>query len=239
MSHAGPSTHTFLPLPPKGLTEPPPIYRQPALLATYSHQPDRSIRHDDSSMVYYSRSPVGADLNHGFDRRTERAEDEDEHLDGLCDSLRRVWEAGGQGERKGGIITWRGMITRSVSLPCVQLPTTSRKLMIERIMTAAFEHRDEEKWEMTAIALDGSIYIELHDPPDVRKDRRNRQSGHAVQTYMGYAYEAFSTVPAPERQEETLESDPEGWSGDVNTNVQVSGAEYRVEAVRLMEKWCK
>lgn len=89
-------------------------------------------------------------------------------------------------------------------------------------MTAAFEHRDEEKWEMTALALDGSIYVELHDPPEVRKERSNRQSAHANQSYMGYAYESFSTVSAPERQEELDESDPEGWSGDVNTNVQVS-----------------
>jgi RAT1-interacting protein len=65
-------------------------------------------------MMYYRESPVGVDLNYGFDDRTERAEDEDEHLDGICESLQKVWEEGGQGERRGGIITWRGMITRSV-----------------------------------------------------------------------------------------------------------------------------
>lgn len=91
-------------------------------------------------------------------------------------------------------------------------------------MTAAFEHRDEEKWEMTALALDGSIYVELHDPPDVRKERSNRQSAHAVQSYMGYAYEAFSTVPHPDREDPCRDSDPEGWSGDVNMNVQVRNA---------------
>ena len=90
-----------------------------------------------------------------------------------------------------------------------------------RIMTAPFEHRDDEKWEMTALALDGSIYIELHDPPEVRKERSNRQSAHAVQSYMGYAYEAFSTTPAPGNEEKRDEGDPESWSGDVNTNVQV------------------
>lgn len=75
---------------------------------------------------------------------------------------------------------------------------------------------------MTALALDGSIYVELHDPPDVRKERSNRQSAHAVQSYMGYAYEAFSTAPPPEREEQDRdEGDPESWSGDVNTNVQV------------------
>jgi len=49
--------------------------------------------------------------------------------------------------------------------------------------------------------------------------RRKQQSSWAWQSYMGYAYEAFSTWPATE-QEGTNEN-PEGWSGDVNTNVQV------------------
>lgn len=74
---------------------------------------------------------------------------------------------------------------------------------------------------MTALALDGSIYIELHDPPDVRKERNNRQSAHAVQSYMGYAYEAFSTVPHPDQAVPLREGDPQGWSGDVNIKVQV------------------
>lgn len=90
-----------------------------------------------------------------------------------------------------------------------------------RIMTAPFEHRDEEKWEMTAIALDGSVYVELHDPPEVRKERRNRQSAHAIQSYMGYSYESFSTVAAPDQVEEKFEGQHESWSGNVNTNVQV------------------
>lgn len=38
----------------------------------------------------------------------------------------------------------------------------------------------------------------------------------ALQSYMGYAYEAFSTA-TPEGDPE---DSPEGWSGDVNTNVQ-------------------
>jgi RAT1-interacting protein len=106
-------------------------------------------------------------------------------------------------------------------------------------MTAPFEHRDEEKWEMTAIALDGSVYVELHDPPDVRKERRNRQSAHAIQSYMGYSYESFSTVAAPDKAEEKFEGQHERWSGDVNTNVQVcplnpvsDEADYKVVQVR-------
>lgn len=147
-------------------------------------------------MAYYRPAPIGADLNYAFDRQVERDENVDEHLDGLCEALRRVWEMGGKGERKGGIITWRGMITR--------------------IMTAPFE--DREGWEMTALAVDGSVYVELHDPPELRKSRRSKQSAWAWQTYMGYAFESFSTVPAA--GEERRPDDPDGWSGDVNTNVQ-------------------
>ena len=65
-------------------------------------------------MAYYSPAPIGSDLNYGFERRIERDESIDEHLDGLCEALREVEERGGQAERKGGIITWRGMVTRCV-----------------------------------------------------------------------------------------------------------------------------
>lgn len=103
-----------LALPPADLAIPPPVYRRPALITTYSHLPDRSIQHDDSSMAYYSPAPLGIDLNYGFERRTERDESIDEHLDGLCEALREVEERGDQAERRGGIITWRGMVTRCV-----------------------------------------------------------------------------------------------------------------------------
>lgn len=63
-------------------------------------------------MAYYRPAPMGSDLNYAFDRRVERDESVEEHLDGLCEGLRRVIELGGNAERKGGVITWRGMITR-------------------------------------------------------------------------------------------------------------------------------
>ena len=65
-------------------------------------------------MAYYKPAPLGCDLNYGFDDRIERDENIDEHLDGLCESLRKAEENGICAERKGGVITWRGMITRCV-----------------------------------------------------------------------------------------------------------------------------
>lgn len=94
-------------------------------------------------------------------------------------------------------------------------------------MTAPY---DNEGWEMTAIPLAGSMYIELHDPPDVRAARAKKQSGWAWQSYMGYAFESFSTktVGGDDGPEVDTEGEdrPEGWSGDVNTNVQV-GSTFR------------
>jgi RAT1-interacting protein len=43
-------------------------------------------------MMYYREAPVGVDLNYRFDERTERGEDEDEHLDGICEALQNVLE---------------------------------------------------------------------------------------------------------------------------------------------------
>lgn len=36
-----------------------------------------------------------------------------------------------------------------------------------------------------------------------------------LQSYMGYSYEAYATLP------QDGDEGPDGWSGDVNTNVQV------------------
>lgn len=91
-----------------------PSYRLPHLIHTYSHLPTRAISHDDASMAYYSPAPIGCNLTEGFERRIER-EDEEEHLDGLVESLEWLITRGKKGERKGGIITWRGMLTRWVS----------------------------------------------------------------------------------------------------------------------------
>lgn len=65
-------------------------------------------------MAYYSPAPIGCNLTEGFERRIER-EDEEEHLDGLVESLEWLIIRGKKGERKGGIITWRGMLTRWVN----------------------------------------------------------------------------------------------------------------------------
>lgn len=97
-----------LPLPPRNLPPPPP-YRRPTLVTTYSHLPDRTLVPGDASMAYFrpGGARLGSDLAYGFDKRIERDEGLEEHLDGMCEMLRRVG-----GERRGGVVSWRGMMTR-------------------------------------------------------------------------------------------------------------------------------
>jgi len=42
-------------------------------------------------------------------------------------------------------------------------------------MTAPFE--DREGWEMTAVPLDGSVYVELYDPPEAKAKRWGENQG--------------------------------------------------------------
>ncbi|ODO06127.1 protein RAI1 [Cryptococcus wingfieldii CBS 7118] len=172
---------------------PHPVYRQPHLIHTYSHNPDRSIVHDDSAMAWFDPAPIGSDLNYGFERLVERGDD-DEHLDGLVESLEEMGRNGEEGERKGGIITWRGMLTR--------------------LLTSPYETRDG--WEMTAFALDGSVYLELYDPPEARAAKKKGEASWARQAYMGYSYESWSTAKSYSHDESVSDH----WGGDVNTNVQ-------------------
>jgi hypothetical protein len=91
---------------------------------------------------------------------------------------------------------------------------------------------------MTAIALDGSVYIELYEPPDVRAASKKRQSAWAMQSYWGVAYESYATALGPNSGVERQEGWPKGWSGDVNTNVQVGLARYGWGACSWLQ-WCK
>ncbi|RSH76626.1 Protein rai1 [Apiotrichum porosum] len=203
ISSPSPSVHSTPPLTKWIPRIPGPAARQPPKAASVcaaspdrhdTYLPSRAIEQGDASMVYYRPAPIGADLRYGFERRVERDESVEEHLDGLCDALRVLHEGGRGAERLGGVVTWRGMMTR--------------------IMTAPFEDRDG--WEMNCVPLGGSIYLELDDPPEKRSYRAKDSAKWALQSYMGYSYESFSTT-TPEGDPE---DSPEGWSGDVNTNVQ-------------------
>jgi hypothetical protein len=103
----------FCPLSQSSTSTSPLGIQKPHLLTTYSHLPNRDIVHSNESMVYHTPAPIGVDLNYGFESKVERDPENDmeEHLDGLCQSLRR-WVEGGGNLKSGSLITWRGMLTR-------------------------------------------------------------------------------------------------------------------------------
>lgn len=88
-------------------------YQEPVLIHTYKHLPSRRILHDAPPTAYLSSTRLnrGVDLNRGFHDRIERDPRLNEHIDGICESLLRYQQKGGE-VKKGSVITWRGMLTR-------------------------------------------------------------------------------------------------------------------------------
>lgn len=62
-------------------------------------------------------------------------------------------------------------------------------------------------------------FVEKRELELIPSDRQGEQSSWALQSYMGYSYEAFSTYPPT--GEVVPDHEPEGWAGSVNQNVQV------------------
>ena len=74
---------------------------------------------------------MGEDLEAGFDEFIQR-EEADEHLDGLLASLQHYEETTGK-EVKADIITWRGMMTKIMTVQHNISSTKCRHLFQERI----------------------------------------------------------------------------------------------------------
>lgn len=90
------------------------------------------------------------------------------------------------------LITWRGMMTR--------------------IMAAGYETANSDGWEMNAMSLDGTLYLEDAASP---KHESESTPERKRQTYYGYAYESVCTsAPAEERAPYDPPLDP------VDTDVQ-------------------
>ncbi|KAJ9124109.1 hypothetical protein QFC22_000904 [Naganishia vaughanmartiniae] len=192
-----------------------PLYQNPHLITTYSHLPDRTIQHTDASMSYFKGASVGDDLKAGYGSLVERNPLLDEHLDGLCESLSKYRQEGGD-IKKGALITWRGMMTR--------------------FLTAAFSDRDT--WEMNAVAFDGNVYLEDHLTREGRLKRIEEEKGYKQQSYFGYSFEAFSITDVLPKSGKTAQEKAKKRKRpsdiSVNTNVQwCCVAKSKIGPVRL------
>ncbi|KAF5372761.1 hypothetical protein D9615_010106 [Tricholomella constricta] len=73
---------------------------------------------------------------------------------------------------------------------------------------------------MNVMSVNGTMYFEEHLSEARLKEKNNMEPRHRLQTYYGYAFESYCTSEAPTRTVSSKSSDPTGWGGDVDTNVQ-------------------
>lgn len=99
--------------PPSGNSGPSAPFQQPTPLTTFSYDSKRELRFDDSALRYYVDPPHGADLRYGYERWVKRPEEKG-RLDGLLKAWLKVRNGFPEGFMNGGVIAWRGVMTRYV-----------------------------------------------------------------------------------------------------------------------------
>lgn len=82
----------------------------------FSYDDAHKLRHDTSSLRSYYPPELHTSLSRGFDTFVKHDDSIDEHLDGLLVALTELEKR--TGERvKADIVTWRGMMTKFLTLP--------------------------------------------------------------------------------------------------------------------------
>ncbi|PWW80342.1 RAI1-domain-containing protein [Tuber magnatum] len=158
--------------------------RRPQQITHFSYDDHRRLHHDQSSLKSYYAPPLGSDLSSGFESFRKHDSSIDEHLDGLLLAIVELERRSGK-KVAADIITWRGMMTKFMTLP--------------------FDMRDG--FEMNAIKFQDSIYIEEN-----HSYKLNSQSvpfpRQDLMTYWGYKFEEISTLPGnpSDFSRETIES---------------------------------
>ena len=104
--------------PPSANRGPPVPFQQPTPLTTFSYDSKRELRFDDSALRYYVDPPHGADLRYGYESWVKRPEEKG-RLDGLLKAWAKVRNGFPDGFMNGGVIAWRGVMTRYVKIPLI------------------------------------------------------------------------------------------------------------------------
>ncbi|KAL8276920.1 hypothetical protein RQP46_010648 [Phenoliferia psychrophenolica] len=188
------------------LSAPPTAFQLPLHLTSFSYSPTRELlvgQRKDEAIAHYTEPPLGADLNLGYEDCTWRDDSTDEGLDALLDTLSRYDDEDPTGAAadllgKINVITWRGMMT---------------KLMLAVYEVEGASRGRADGWELNAMIVDGTLYLEEAKSPSKIAKKAASESSYKLQSYYGYSFEAFSTVPP------TTPPSPPSFSPP-NTNVQ-------------------
>jgi RAT1-interacting protein len=89
----------------------PVAFQQPLPLVTFSYDSSHNLQFNNSSLRYYVDPPPGADLKHRYENWTKRPE-ETGRIDSLLEAWLKAKEKMPEGSMNGGVIAWRGAITR-------------------------------------------------------------------------------------------------------------------------------
>ncbi|CAO1635216.1 unnamed protein product [Parajaminaea phylloscopi] len=183
-------------------------FQRPEQICTFSYDESRDLWHDDRSLKYFHVPPPGADLNRGFGSHVNKDESKNEHLDSLLFSLLELAKTpsnpqADQPRRRADVITWRGQATK--------------------LCTALYEEQ-YPGFEMNAMLVNGTLYIEEHLSAQARTDKNQRNTSADAKdqvgrklTYHGSSFESWCTHDGS-ASFDYQRDDP--WGGSVNTNVQ-------------------
>lgn len=190
-------------------------YQKPEEIGCFSYDENRKISFDASSLkIFKSPCKFPLDLNDGYPAgyksKAEYAKSNPEHLDPICAVLQETYQQQKDGSmvwpgadaKPPSLITWRGILTRIVTLPF--LKRESLKLnVIKRNQTLCMEEvMDDEYWSR-------------HEGKSSSMDRQKRMM------YWGYRFEAFCCFDMAQHEKEgvsgLISEDHEEPSYTVNT----------------------
>ncbi|KAG6900838.1 hypothetical protein C0993_000157 [Termitomyces sp. T159_Od127] len=172
-------------------------FQQPTQLISFSYNSSHTLEFNDSALRYYVDPPPEAKLNYGYESWI-RKPDGRARIDGLLEAFAKARETSNVPLHDVGVVAWRGVMTR--------------------ILTSPYEEREE--LELNVMSVNGTLYFEEHLSEERLKEKNNMEPRHRIQTYYGYAFESYCTSETPNLKVSTKPSEPVGWSGNVDTNIQ-------------------
>ncbi len=92
----------------------PPPFQKPMAIISFSYDPSRTLKFDDSSLRYFVDPPIGAQLSYGYDRWIRRPEEKG-RIDGLLKAFSRAKAQRNVSLADVAVVSWRGVMTKFVA----------------------------------------------------------------------------------------------------------------------------
>jgi len=110
------SLPTFLAYPKISTFKPKPVpFQKPSVLTTFSYTSEHVQEFTDSALRYFVDPPLGSNLSFGYDRWVRKSDDRG-RIDALLKAISKIKaEANGGSLPEIGVVSWRGIMTKSVS----------------------------------------------------------------------------------------------------------------------------